>query len=518
MKHLRNIWITILVTVILFAACNSGSEQQSDTLGEIELKVTGKEAAQANFKKGLLLLHSFEFDDAEDEFNKAIKIDKDFVMAYWGVAMSHNHPLWDFQAYDKAKAILNNLAPTPAARIEKAKTELEKDLINSVNILYGKGTKVERDSSYAVYFGELYKKYKGNNEVTAFYSLALLGSVPVGRNVKIYEKAAELAKEVLKTNPKHPGALHYLIHAYDDPQHAALAVKTADSYSVVAPSAGHALHMPTHIYLALGMWDKVISSNIDSWKAGEERKVRKQLTNDELNYHAYHWLMYGYLQNKEPEKAKQILDSMMKFTNEVASKRAREYLVYQKATYLVETNDYKNAVCDLTIKQEDMNIVSRAMDYYVNGIKCYKMKDEKKLSQIVSNLTGAILIDEERVGNSTGAVCGVVKSPIPNSLDLQQAQVMLLELNAKLSCLNNDNTSADKFFKKAVDLESGISYAYGPPTIVKPSSEIYGEWLLEVNRPSEALEQFEYSLKTTPGRLLSIQGKEKAIAMVNADK
>ncbi len=109
-----------------------------------------------------------------------------------------------------------------------------------------------------------------NMEVAAMYSLSLIGSVPVGRNTEVYEHAAKISKEVLNNNPKHPGALHYLIHAYDDPEHAAMDKSTADKYSVVAPAAGHALHMPTHIYLSLVLWDNVISSNIDSWKAGQE--------------------------------------------------------------------------------------------------------------------------------------------------------------------------------------------------------------------------------------------------------
>ncbi len=479
-------------------------------LGEIDFKATGKTEAQETFKKGMLLLHSFEYVDAAEEFRKAINIDKEFTMAYWGEAMTHNHPLWRYQNYEKATAILKELASTPDERIAKAKTDFEKDLMRGIHILYGSGNKIQRDSSFAAYMGELYKNNTGNNEIAAFYSIALIGSVPVGRNTEVYEQAAEIAKEVLKSNPKHPGALHYLIHAYDDPAHAAQALTTADTYSGVAPSAGHALHMPTHIYLSLGMWDKVIASNIISWNAGEQRMHRKKLTNDALNYHAYHWLQYGYLQKGQPGMARKILDSMHFFNNQLSSGRAREHMIYQKSTFLAETNEYGTDVNGIEVKMDDLNIVTRAMNHFANGMNFYYKKDEAGLNAIVTKLTGEILVDEERISNTGTKLCGSINAELPNSLDIEQATVMLLELNAMRTWLKKDKEQTEKFLKKAVEMETKISYAFGPPTIVKPSFEMYGEWLLENERPNEALEQFELSLKAAPNKLLSVKGKLQA--------
>ena len=499
-----------LLLVMGIISCSTKKNNATDTLGEIDFKATGKAEAQSAFKKGMLLLHSFEYEDAAEEFRNAISIDKDFTMAYWGEAMSHNHPLWRYQAYEKANAILNELAPTPEERLAKAKTDFEKDLMRGIHILYGSGSKIQRDSSYAAYMGELFKNNPGNNEIASFYSIALIGSVPVGRNTEVYEQAAEIAKEVLKSNPKHPGALHYLIHAYDDPAHAAMALTTADEYAVVAPSAGHALHMPTHIYLSLGMWDKVVSSNIVSWDAGQQRMHRKSLTNDALNYHAYHWLEYGYLQKGEHENARKILDSMNFFNKELGSGRAREHMIYQKTTFLAETNLYGNDVNSIEVKQDDLNIVTRAMNHFANGMNFYHKKDEAGLSKIITKFTGEILVDEERVTNTGTKLCGSINAELPNSLDIEQATVMLLELNAMKTWLKKDKSQTEKFLKKAVEMETKISYAFGPPTIVKPSFELYGEWLLENNRPKEALEQFELSLKAAPNKLLSVKGKGKA--------
>jgi tetratricopeptide (TPR) repeat protein len=509
MSLFRLLFASMAFAALLITGCSS-KKNQSTGLGEIDFTASGKEEAQPYFKKGLLLLHSFEYEDAAEEFRKATEADKDFTMAYWGEAMTHNHSLWRYQDYEKATTVLNKLSSTPEERVAKAKTELEKDFMRGINILYGAGSKTERDSSYASFMEKLYKKYTGNNEVTSFYSIALIGSVPIGRNTRVYELAAEKAKEVLAKNPKHPGALHYLIHAYDDPGHALMAKTTADAYSVVAPDAGHALHMPTHIYLALGMWDKVISSNIVSWEAGQKRKERKKLTNDALNYHAYHWLLYGYLQQGNKQQAEKVLNQMKAYCNELGSDRAREHMIYQKATYLAETNEYGSEISNIEVKQDDLNIVTRAMNYFAKGMNAYTKNDAEALNSAIMKMSGERLADMERITNNGVKLCGSINSNIPNMLDLQQAEVMELELKAMQARMKNDEITTEKLLKQAVNLETTISYAFGPPTIVKPSFELYGEWLLQVNKPKEAIEQFGLSLKTAPGRLLSVKGKANA--------
>ena len=209
-------------------------------------------------------------------------------MAYWGEAMTYNHNLWSEQDYDKGAA---TIAKMNNAQAELNLTELEKDLIQSAKILYkNDASKTDRDLAFSQYLQKLSKKYPDNHEVAAFYALSLLGSDPEGRDDSLFGKSALIAKGILEENPDHPGALHYLIHAYDDPNHAKLALQAADAYAVVAPDASHALHMPSHIYVALGMWDKVVSSNENAYRASLNRKEKKNLDNDARGYHAYHWL------------------------------------------------------------------------------------------------------------------------------------------------------------------------------------------------------------------------------------
>lgn len=503
----------MLVVFVLLLGCTSGNKQSKSKLGEISFTAMGKKEAQPFFEKGLLLLHSFEYEDAAEQFNKARTIDPGFTMAYWGEAMTHNHNLWRYLNFDKANAVLRQLGNTPEERVARAKNDIEKDFIKAVNILYSRGTLKEVYGRYADWLGELYKKYPGNNEVATFYSVALIGSVTEGRDDAVYEHAARIAKEVLQRNPRHPGALHYLIHAYDDPGHAGLAITTADKYATIAPEAGHALHMPTHIYLALGMWDKVVSSNIDAWQAGINRKQRKGLTNDALNYHSFHWLQYGYLQKGNTAEAKKMAESMRDFCTTLPSGRARSHMIYMKATYAVEANDFNGAVAAIDCKQDDLNIVTRVENYFVKGMQAFYKKDAALLQTIISRMAGERLLDKEKAIGGIG-ICGNVNAEKPTLLDVQQSEVMELQLKAMEARMKNDAAATEQYLKQAVNLESNISYAYGPPTIVKPSWELYGEWLLENGRPAEALIQFDLSLKAAPNRNLSLKGREKALKLI----
>ncbi len=287
---IKNI-IYIGIFILLFS-CKKTQAPNQDYLGVVDIAITGNEIAQPFFEKGLLLLHSFEYEDTRDEFQKAIELDKNMAMAYWGKAMTYNHGLWSQQNFEEATVTLNELK-----KIENinALSELEQDFIKAVRVLYSANkAKKERDQDYADYMKKLYEKYPDNHEVAAFYALSLLGSVPDGRDEKIYGKGALIAQGIIEENSNHPGALHYLIHSYDDPQHANLALDAAYSYAKVAPDASHALHMPSHIFVAMGMWDEVVKSNENSYQASVNRMEGKKLDNDARGYHAFHWLEYGY--------------------------------------------------------------------------------------------------------------------------------------------------------------------------------------------------------------------------------
>ncbi|HEY6502951.1 MAG TPA: hypothetical protein VIZ28_03160 [Chitinophagaceae bacterium] len=510
MQHSKYLPAFLAFFVLFLIGCSSGKKQSDDKLGDIDFTVTGKAEAQSSFKKAMLLLHSFEYEDAAEAFLETRKSDPGFVMSYWGEAMTYNHPLWREQDYEKGNKVLQQLAPTAAERNAKAKTELEKDFIKAVDILYGSGNKTDRDSSYSAYMKVLYEKYPGNTEIASFYSLSLIGYGLNSRQAKLLEQAADIAKEVLAKNPRHPGALHYVIHAYDNPEHAAAALATADKYAIVAPDAGHALHMPTHTYLALGLWDKVVSSNEVSWAAEKQRKERKKLDNDALGYHSYYWLLYGYLQQGKKDIARKMVDSMQQYCSTLPSPVARAHITFLKATYLAETGDYTGAVTQISFPLGDLNIQTRSRDYFVKGMNAWQRIDADGLDKIIRELSALRLVEQTKVSGTGLRVCGNINRSIPTLSDLQQTEVIELELKAMLARMKKDEAAAERFLKQATELETITTYAYGPPRIVKPSFEMYGEWLLEMNKPAEALQQFELSLKTAPNKLLSVKGKEEA--------
>jgi tetratricopeptide (TPR) repeat protein len=503
--------IFLVFAFLAFAlGCKPTQEPPAPHLGMLDFQVTGNPDAQPAFTEGLLLLHSFEYADARETFAEARAKDSTMSMAYWGEAMTWNHPLWQEQDFDKGLEVLNALAPTPEERVVWAATEIEKDFIQGINILYGPGDKASRDSLYAAYMGTLYAKYPGNDEVASFYSLALNGWGTTEKNLAIMEKAAGIGLEVLGRNPNHPGALHYVVHAYDHPEFAAQALEIADKYAKVAPDAGHALHMPTHTYVALGLWDRVIESNIASWKAERARKARKQLDNKALGYHAWHWLQYGYLQKGDTATARAMVDSMQAFCETLPDPRARAHLVYLKTTYLAESDNYTSAVTPLPIDLGGLNISTQAKDHFVRGMALYARADKRALDSLIKTMADQRVIEELKTPEKGIRMCGNISRNIATRTDLQVAEAMECQLRAMRAMLDGDAKKAEEFLKKSIDLEDACGYAFGPPEIVKPAHEFYGEWLLEQGRPQDAAEQFDLALKLAPNRRHSMAGKERA--------
>ncbi len=509
----------ILLLLLLWSCSNApATEDAPSRLGQVDFEVTGAPEALPHFEKGLLLLHSFEYEDARAAFLQAQEADAGFAMAYWGEAMTHNKGLWQRQNYEDGKAALDKLAPTAEARLAKAGTELERDFLQAVDILYGEGDKFERDKAYAQRMEELYAKYPANHEVAAFYALSLLSSVPVGRDEGVYEKGARIAEGILKENPSHPGALHYLIHSYDDPGHAHLAVQAADSYADVAPDAAHALHMPSHIYVAMGMWGEVVASNENSYAASVSRMKEKELDNDARSYHAFHWLLYGYLQQERLEDARRVMREMVQYTEETPSGGARSYLVRMKGNYLVETGDWEGEFADVETELEDLSISQQAVFAFLEGMKAYRNENSPKLKALIEEM-GQKRVQAGMAVTSEGVpMCSAGSSfDKNNKADIDQAQAMEWELKALLAMLRNDDAQAERWLKEATEIQDGASYSYGPPEIVKPTYELYGEWLLEKNRPEEALEQFEKALQRGPKRRHALNGKMKAARVLGKE-
>lgn len=492
-----------ILFLLLIIACKD--QKPKDTyLGIVNIDITGDKSAIPHFEKGLLLLHSFEYADSRESFIEAQQIDPKLLMAYWGEAMTYNHSLWTEQDYDKGIEALHKLSNYEN---EINVSELEKDLIGAVKVLYeSDSVKINRDENYAKQMASLHEKYPDNHEIAAFYALSLLGSVEDGRDVSIYGQGAKIAQGILDENPKHPGALHYVIHSYDDPDHAELALSAADAYAVVAPDAGHALHMPSHIYMALGMWDKVVSSNENSFQASINRMHAKNLAPHGRGYHAFHWLEYGYLQQGRFEEAENMVLDMEGFMKGAPNQYSKTHLVYLKGTYLVESDDWKSDVAAIEVDIEDLNVVTRSKYRFINGMKAFKQNDMTGLDAAINDIKNDYDKESYLVTYDDASFCSGASRYNTSPSMLVRTEIMMYQLMAMKSWLENNSTETETLLQKSIALEENLSFSFGPPVVQKPTTELYADWLLANERPADAAIQYQKTLDKTPKRRKSEEG------------
>lgn len=512
MKHLL-----ILMSIVLMMSCQEKAQDSEKKLGEINIEVSGNEQAVPLFEEGLMFLHSFEFDDAAEKFREAQEADPAFGMAYWGEAMTENHPLWREQEYETAKEILAKLGDSDEERESKFKTDIEKDLYAAVQVLYGEGTKKERDSAYSAFMKDLHDKYEDNQEISAFYALSLLGSVKGKRDYETYGMAAKIAQSVIEENPNHPGALHYLIHSYDDPGHAHLALDAANSYAQVAPEANHALHMPSHIYVALGMWDEVIKSNQAAFDASVKRVERKKLEGKDFDYHSLKWLMYGHLQQGKFAKAKQLVEDMQSYCYADPTPRAISHNVMMKAAYFTETEQWDDPLVFDTIDYSDLSIQNTGAHIYLLARQALHVNDDKKFNSLMMSLDESILEAKKKVMAGETPMCsGSFSRRRPTQTQLDRTLVVKKELQALMAMKDNDIEKAEQLMAEATKMEEQTSYMYGPPDIVKPSHEMYAEWLETNGRLKESKEMFEKVLERAPKRLIPSAAIDRIIKKISS--
>ena len=287
--------------------CAAALHAQSTSVGDVSFANSGSSSAQADFLIGLAQLHNFEYDDSAKHFRRAQEIDPGFAMAYWGEAMTNNYAVWHGQDVAAARAVLQKLGPTPEVRQAKAPTAREKEYLAAIEILYGDGSKDDRDQKYQAAMSALHKHYPDDVDAAAFDALSILGSAEHGRDFATYMRAAAVLEEVFPQHPLHPGVVHYLIHSYDDPIHAPLGVRAARIYAKIAPEAGHAQHMTSHIFLALGMWEDVVKANETAIAVVNRQRASAGKPPHVCGHYPY-WLEYGYLQLGRTDDARRILE------------------------------------------------------------------------------------------------------------------------------------------------------------------------------------------------------------------
>jgi hypothetical protein len=472
---------------------------------------TRSAAAQKDFIRGLLLLHVFEYPDAAKAFVAAEKIDPGFAMAYWGEAMTFNHPVWNEVDVSAGQAALAKFGATPEARAGRIADPRERAYLSTVEILYsGKGTKRERDAQYATAMRQLSQAYPKDDEAQLFYALALLGKSEGVRDVPTYLKAAAIAKDVFMRNPDHPGAAHYWIHGMDDPQHAAGALVAARALSKIAPDAAHAQHMCSHIFMALGMWDDVVRANIAATSVVNRRAAAAGKPPRHCGHYNY-WLEYGYLEQGRIEEAKKVVAGCRAEAMESGmAARARgtadsdrasvASFVVMRSRYLVDTARWHGEVAGWNVDLGG-TLMPEFNHAFGTGFAAAELGDLPAARQSLATLDG-LLPQLPAVFDRAGLPADDPSRHVP---EIQKLQIQAVILSAE-----GYGDQAVAMMRHAVAIGKDLPYAFGPPRPEKPSGELLGELLLKENKAALAREAFAASLKRAPRRTESLLGLARA--------
>jgi tetratricopeptide (TPR) repeat protein len=515
------IFVTAALPVMLFSqheGHDDSSAVSEEGLGRAHMETSCAPAVSSDFDRALALLHNFWYVRALERFNRVLKNDPDCAMAYWGAAMTFNHPFWDppSQADEAAAWALAQ----KGLKAGKASAR-EKLYLAAVSALYkdaAAGTKAARDVNYRDSMAAVCAKYP-DDETKLFYGLSILGAIPEGtKGFEQQGRAAKLFEEVYARQPNHPGALHYLIHAYDDPEHADLGLKAARAYAKAAAAVPHALHMPSHIFTRLGYWDESAATNLRGWNASEADVKRAHESGAYRDFHNLSYLEYAYIQMGHYRDAQHTVDIIAAQyralpnkktapdTPELQSRHVRGRTIYavpDRVVYgyfdmltrlLVESGRWNEAAkIPLLVPSRDFEAVKLQWGAKAAAIR----KDPAVASAAAAKLVS--LSQEPGQHPFAKLIIG---------LQAKEAEAFAAEAAG-------DGEKAVAKLKEAVAIEDSIDDLSQPPYPVIPANELCGNLLLDLNRPAEAVIYFEKALSRTPNRPKAIFGLARAAQLQN---
>ncbi|HTE46774.1 MAG TPA: hypothetical protein VK636_16090 [Gemmatimonadaceae bacterium] len=475
--------LSFAVATALCIGATRALPAQMPHLGTIQFPTSSSGAAQSQFITGVLYLHSFEYQAAAAAFQRAERLEPGFVMAYWGEAMTYTHPVWNQQDVPVARAALARLAPTPGARAAKAKTARERAYLGAIEILYGEGSKAGRDTAYSRAMERLAAASSGDAEAQAFYALSLLGLSQGERDVPTYMRAGAIAESLFAALPNHPGAAHYVIHAFDDPVHAPLGLRAARAYSAIAPDAAHAQHMTSHIFLALGMWDETAHANEVATVAA--RDSGSKLPRVSCGHYG-EWLQYTYLQQGRPAAAAQLLEECRLQAVAKPIPRLQTSLAVMRAVQIVDGGDWNGPATRMNVDAAKQPAPAQLFLHFGSGYAAVKRGDTAAARSAL-----AALAKQSKDADAYDRICA-------------------LELEALIALRAAHTEQAVSLLRRAVAIEDSLPVDFGPPLDVKPPRELLAETLLQIGRAAEAQTELERQLTRTPRRAATLAALAQA--------
>jgi hypothetical protein len=508
-----SVLVIIIVVVSLHAQQKQSPMEHIHGVGHVHMDVSCPPPLSADFDFALALLHNFWYARALEAFNKIIQADPQCGMAYWGAAMTYNHPFWDAPTQEDESAAW---ALVQKGMQATQKTLREKMYLDAVAALYknaGAGSKSERDEAYKEAMRAVYEKYP-DDETKLFYGLSILGTIEEG--TKGFEKqaiAARLFEEVYAKNPQHPGVLHYLIHVYDDPEHAVNGLKAARAYAEAAAAVPHAQHMPSHIFTRLGYWKESAATNENAWHTSEEDVKRAGESGDNRDFHSLNFLQYAYLQLGRYSDAKRLTDiikaqyeqlanrTTAPDTPELQSRHVRGRTIYalpdrvaygyfdMLTRYIVEAGAWEAV--------QKVPLVAPSRDFVAMKLQLEAMSAAKR-------------------GDAAGAkaaadrILALSNEPGQHPFAKQIITLQAREAEALAAQAAGDREGAIKKMSEAIAIEDSIYALSQPPYPIIPAHELFGTMLVEMKRPADAMKHFTETLRRTPGRPKAIFGIGRA--------
>ena len=527
MAHYNKLLI-VLSIILCFSSCENKKTTSIQSFTELDLKrgdlllcgdpnfgdvsfaLSCRYDLRETFNLGLSLMHSFEYAEAEKAFVSVLDQDPECLMAYWGTAMSIlNHPLSFKQ---NSKSLERGEKLLKVAQTLTPNNEREKDYIDAVTVYFNDWQNLDtktRKLNYESKMEELYNKYPGDVETAVFYSLAVLATADL--NDKSYtkqKKSGQILEKLFETNPNHPGIAHYIIHNYDSPELAHLALNTARKYAVIAPASAHAQHMPSHIFTRLGLWNESIKSNIDS---ANSAVCYAESVNPNANWvseiHALDYLVYAYLQMGDNVRAQSEMNKMIEIKEVFPSDHfASAYaLIAVPSRLAVENKDWQLAT-ELELPKTNLDWekapwpkamlhFSRALGFTNTGNSTAAQKELD------------ILIDlRERLNEAK------------NSYESGQVTIQIESIRGWIEYSKGNTEKAIEYMKLASKLESETTKAAVTPGEIIPAEELLADLYMLTGKHKEALKSYELNLKGRPFRFNGLYGAAKAAQKLDNNK
>ena len=474
------------------------TESYGEQLGTVKFPASCSTDAKRYLNRGLALMHNMTYEDSRAEFAAAVEVDPDCVMGYWGQAMTFIHPLWsdppDATEFTKGQAFVKN------AMERGRKTDWEQAYIKAVGAYYAAGRNEKEKKNLAGFkkgWEEVYRRFPNDVEAASFYAVALLATVdPADKTFAKQRRAGAIAEKVLFQVPDHPGAHHYIIHAYDYPELAGMALRVARSYGNLAPDVPHALHMPTHIFTRMGYWQESIDMNIRSADAALKHPVNNQVS---LHHpHALDYLVYAYLQRGEDQKAEEVWDTFKTLKGPYQTHVASAYTFAAIPARIALEQQKWTTAASLQARMPgaypwDRFPAMEAITYYSIALGAARNGDLELAVEAIGTLKKL----EERTADISRYWA-------------KQVEIQRISAMAWLTYQEGEKEKALNLMRLAAGIEASTEKHPVTPGEILPSRELLGDMLFDMGRYKEAQAEYEAALVRNANRFNSLYGAGRA--------